>query len=66
MEISFIFILLALVFVALTVLSMLGGFSVMMKGDEKSATKSNKFMQKRVLFQALALVCLALAYFTSK
>lgn len=36
----------------------------MMKGDEKSAKKSNKFMQKRVLFQGLALLFLALAYFT--
>lgn len=62
MEFSTILIIFALIFVALTFISMLGGFSVMMKGDEKSAKKSNKFMQLRVLFQALALGCLALSF----
>jgi hypothetical protein len=62
MELSHIFFILSLVFVALTVFSMFGGFSVMMKGGEKNAKSSNKFMQLRIAFQALALGCLALAY----
>lgn len=58
---SIVFIILAIIFVALTFLSMLGGFTVMMKGNQTESQRSNKFMQLRVLFQALALGCLALS-----
>jgi len=65
MELNYIFFILSLVFVGLTVFSMMGGFSVMMKGGEENAKRSNKFMQLRVAFQALALACFAVAMFTS-
>jgi hypothetical protein len=64
MDLNYIFLTLALIFVALTVLCFIGGLSFMGKGGDKSATKSNKLMQMRILFQALALACLALSMFT--
>tara|TARA_R110002124_G_scaffold64985_2_gene177467 strand:- start:274492 stop:274689 length:198 start_codon:yes stop_codon:yes gene_type:complete len=64
MEMNYIFLILALIFVGLTVLSFVGGLTVMGKGGDKSASQSNKFMQMRILFQALALGCLALSIVT--
>ncbi len=45
---------------ALTVLSLLLGLSYFVRPSEAARLKSNKIMQARVLFQAAALLCLAL------
>jgi hypothetical protein len=47
-------------FMGLTLLSLLLGLSYFVRPSEAARLKSNKIMQARVLFQAAALLCLAL------
>ncbi len=59
-----IFFILALISMAAVVGSFLFGMVAMTKGQEKDNKQSNKMMQARVLFQALAIFFLFLAYIT--
>jgi hypothetical protein len=47
-------------FMGLTLLSLLQGLSYFVRPSEAARLKSNRIMQARVLFQAAALLCLAL------
>lgn len=47
-------------FMGLTLLSLLLGLSYFVRPSEGARLKSNRIMQTRVLFQAAALLCLAL------
>jgi hypothetical protein len=47
-------------FMGFTLLSLLLGLSYFVRPSEAARLKSNKIMQARVLFQAAALLCLAL------
>ncbi len=44
----------------LTLLSLLAGLSFFVRSSQNARLKSNTLMQARVLFQAAALLCLAL------
>ncbi len=59
-----IFFILALVSMAAVVVSFVVGMVAMTKGQAKDHKQSNKMMQARVMFQALAIFFLFLAYVT--
>lgn len=55
-----IFLVLLIIFMALTLVSLLVGVFAMGKGGEYNKKNSNKLMRYRVLFQGLAVACFVL------
>jgi len=60
-----IFFILAAVFALLTLVSLVQGVWGMSEGDETRNRKANRLMQRRVIFQGLTLLMLALAVVTA-
>jgi hypothetical protein len=50
------------IFLALTVLSLIVGMVFMVIGKGREGHLSSKFMMFRVLFQAICIICMYLAY----
>ena len=55
-----VFLILLIIFMALTLVSLLVGVFAMGKGGEYNKKNSNKLMRYRVLFQGLAVACFVL------
>jgi predicted permease len=55
-----VFLVLLIIFMALTLVSLLVGVFAMGKGGEYNKKNSNKLMRYRVLFQGLAVACFVL------
>lgn len=62
MSLSLFFFITALISIAGVAFSLFGGIIAMARGREKDHKTSNKMMRLRVLFQALAIASLLLAY----
>ena len=56
------FVILMIVAMILTLVSLLGGLFVMVKGGETNTKYGNKFMQWRVYMQGAAIACFVIAF----